>query len=162
MLEGHRLIVRCGSKVLKGLQWQVRDAQGSPLMQLTANDGGWVDLSGLKEGQRYAFSLMGDPPGGCLEGVARWEDGTGRIIRRFVLSGAQWNLSFLTALPLEGWGWRGLDGSGLPPIDQVAGPMETERGPDPVAHPVVVPTADVHPLVGDLSLIHISEPTRPY
>lgn len=150
-LEGHRLIVRCGSKLLTGLKWQVRDAQGSPLMRLVTDDAGWADLSELKVGQRYSFSLMGDPPGGCLEGVAQWEDDEGRVIRRFILSGARWDLSFLSALPLDGWGWRGPDRSGLPPVDASKAPGQVHHtgSHDLESRTAVVPANGTPSLVGD-------------
>lgn len=110
---GHTLEVRCADRLLKGLVWKVK-SEGMPVMQLSSDAQGRVDLGDLKSDRTYTFELQGDPPGDCPEAFAEWRDGEGQLLRRVRLAGKVWSLSLLTAMPLGGWrGIRG-DRSRLP------------------------------------------------
>ena len=125
---GHTLVVRCEDRLLKGLVWQVK-SEDMPVMRLTSDVQGRVDLGDLKSDRTYTFELQGNPPGDCAEAFAEWRDGEGQLLRRVRLAGKVWSLSLLTAMPLGGWRAIRNDRSRLPEEGEV--PVITVKPKDP-------------------------------
>lgn len=126
---GHTLVVRCEGFVLQGLAWQVK-SEGLPVMRLTSDAQGRVDLGDLKSDRTYTFDLQGDPPGDCPEAFAEWRDGEGQLLRRVRLAGKSWSLSLLTAMPLGGWRAIRDDRSRLPEDAEVPVIKVEPKDPD--------------------------------
>lgn len=126
-LEGHTLEARCGSRALEGLVWQVFSSSGAPLERMSTDEQGRINLGSLSMETRYDFELVGVPPEGCRNAVVLWRDGTGRILRRFVIEDGAWSLSLLAVLPLDGWRELRPDASILPAMGMPSTAVAAEQ-----------------------------------